>query len=978
MAVPMDENLSAPTERDRAQRLFQKNAELENGLRMAAQSKIPSDPNTWRQMRDNYEAIILEDHEFSEKHEVEYLLWQLHYRRIEEFRSHINSANSAASGGAQPQGGKVLNRSERIMKIRSVFKSFLSEATGFYNDLTLKIKSKYGLHLGFFFEGADNHAMLTKDEKRSSEIKKGLLSCHRCMIYLGDLARYKGLYGDVDSASRDYAASSSYYVQAASLWPASGNPHHQLAILASYSGNDLVAVYRYFRSLAVDSPFSTARDNLIIAFEKNRLSYSLLSGSAKVPSAKTMPTRPAGRGRGRGDARLLSKVTKAENVPVKEQELSTEQIFRSFSTRFVRLNGIVFTRTSLETFGEVFSLLTSDLNGLLGSGPEEQLNFGVDAAENGLTVVRLIAILIFTVHNANRESEGQSYAEILQRTVLLQNAFTSAFEFTGHILKRCVQLRDAASSYLLPAIMVFIEWLACHPDIAAGLDVEEKQASARSFFWNQYVLLLNKLVLSGFAFVESDEDETCFSDMSQYDDEETGNRLALWEDFELRGFSPLVPAQLVLDFSRKQSYGGDGSNKEKKVRAQRIVSAGKTLMNVIRVDQKRIYFDPNMKKFVISTEPRAREDQMRAIITTSPAINVSGQGNPVENTFYLAERQPKTQFHAKGEEEEEEEEEIVFKPTLVCPTSASKSNADETTQTVESYSGGDWSAYGGIVSAPLSSVQMSTALNASYLTAPKISQHTQHISTNPLKWSVEQEALNSEGLRNLKMVENGWFQNQRLPEGLVGLHANMLPPSFSVPANHATNSMIPSQMMLPEAVIPSKLDSIVHSGGNSDGMPVKLSAGLPTISRKTPVSRPARHFGPPPGFSHVPSKQPDESFANLVRKEQQAHPVDDYSWLDGRQSSMTKGVVGMENSMNHASLMHPNVTTGVINNSSVTMDFPFPGKQVSSVQTPAVSESWQDFQLFDQRKQFPRPNLPPASLPRQHQPQSLWSGPYFV
>ena len=42
----------------------------------------------------------------------------------------------------------------------------------------------------------------------------------------------------------------------------------QLAILATYSGDEFVAVYRYFRSLAVDSPFSTARDNLIVAFEK--------------------------------------------------------------------------------------------------------------------------------------------------------------------------------------------------------------------------------------------------------------------------------------------------------------------------------------------------------------------------------------------------------------------------------------------------------------------------------------------------------------------------------------------------------------------------------------------------------------------------------------------------------------------------------------------------------------------------------------
>jgi hypothetical protein len=49
----------------------------------------------------------------------------------------------------------------------------------------------------------------------------------------------------------------------------------QLAILASYSGDELVAVYRYFRSLAVDNPFATARDNLIVAFEK--VSFLLLS-----------------------------------------------------------------------------------------------------------------------------------------------------------------------------------------------------------------------------------------------------------------------------------------------------------------------------------------------------------------------------------------------------------------------------------------------------------------------------------------------------------------------------------------------------------------------------------------------------------------------------------------------------------------------------------------------------------------------------
>lgn len=295
---------------------FSQNIELENRRRRSAQAKVPSDPNAWQQMRENYEAIILEDHGFSEKHNIEYALWQLHYRRIEEFRAHFSAALASKSSSTS-QGVKAPPRPDRINKIRVQFKTFLSEATGFYHDLILKIRAKYGLPLGYFSEDSGYQITMEKDGKRSTDMKRGLISCHRCLIYLGDLARYKGLYGEGDSKSRDYTAASSYYMQAVSLWPSSGNPHHQvfslsflppfgwlvslfphfpvlqfyhvlgfvrlvipmifmmekciliqLGILATYSGDELMAVYRYFRSLAVDSPFPTARDNLIVAFEK--------------------------------------------------------------------------------------------------------------------------------------------------------------------------------------------------------------------------------------------------------------------------------------------------------------------------------------------------------------------------------------------------------------------------------------------------------------------------------------------------------------------------------------------------------------------------------------------------------------------------------------------------------------------------------------------------------------------------------------
>ncbi|KAG2380927.1 Protein SMG7 SMG7-like protein [Vigna angularis] len=249
--------------------------------------------------------VLEVDHAFSEKHNIEYALWQLHYKRIEELRTYFNAAHTSVSSKSS-LGGKGSVRPDRITKIRLQFKTFLSEATGFYHDLIMNIRAKYGLPLGYF-EDSENKIVMGKDEKKSSDMKKGLISCHRCLIYLGDLARYKGLYGGGDSKKHEYAAASSYYLQAATIWPSSGNPYHQLALLASYNEDELTTVYCYFRSLAVDSPFSTTRDNLILAFEKNRQSYSKLSGDVKEHAVNGM---------GKGEAKLVARDTGLKRSPI--------------------------------------------------------------------------------------------------------------------------------------------------------------------------------------------------------------------------------------------------------------------------------------------------------------------------------------------------------------------------------------------------------------------------------------------------------------------------------------------------------------------------------------------------------------------------------------------------------------------------------------------------------------------------------------
>jgi protein SMG7 len=195
------------------------NLKLEVHLKKLAESKLPSNPNIWLEIRENLEGIILADHEFSQKNDCEMALWQLHYRRIEEFRYHINSGSTSSNNSKNNNQ----TNADRLKKIRGSFKVFLSEATGFYHELMLKIRSKYGLPLN-----GDALVVCVKDENKAAEMKKGLMSCHRCLIYLGDLARYKGLYGEGEVVSREFGAASSYYMQALNMCPTSGNPHHQV------------------------------------------------------------------------------------------------------------------------------------------------------------------------------------------------------------------------------------------------------------------------------------------------------------------------------------------------------------------------------------------------------------------------------------------------------------------------------------------------------------------------------------------------------------------------------------------------------------------------------------------------------------------------------------------------------------------------------------------------------------------------------
>ncbi|KAK1300284.1 hypothetical protein QJS10_CPB13g00524 [Acorus calamus] len=200
--------------------------------------------------------------------------------------------------------------------------------------------------------------------------------------------------------------------------------------------------------------------------------------------------------------------------------------------------------------------------------------------------------------------------------------------------------------------------------------------------------------------------------------------------------------------------------------------------------------------------------------------------------------------------------------------------------------------------------------------------------------------------------------------------SHVLPPSA-----YPINVSMSHKLMGAEPLLPSRLDLVVPSVALS----TKVSP-LPTCPSKNPVSRPVRHFGPPPGFSTISSKQQEEPINGKALTDNQ--PLEDeYSWLNGYQFSSTTGT-GTEKSLAHMEELAPQIPAKC-NNMAGMIRFPFPGKQIPTMQAQVDhgkrsldSQFIENRKLYTEQQFYQEPQL--DTLPDQYQGQSLWAARYFV
>ena len=190
-------------------------------------------------IRESYEAVISADFNVATASDVLYSLWRLHYKRIEEFRAEIRKLRSLAAKQQQqqqPRGvphlqGRLsssdgLRTSEALERQLALFRGFLSEASGFFHNLVGKIKSLHGLPYDYAFPDPPPRASTGATEQQLAACRLG---CQQCLVYLGDLARYRELVDDgATSGPRDWSVAAGYYLQASIMLPTHGNPHNQV------------------------------------------------------------------------------------------------------------------------------------------------------------------------------------------------------------------------------------------------------------------------------------------------------------------------------------------------------------------------------------------------------------------------------------------------------------------------------------------------------------------------------------------------------------------------------------------------------------------------------------------------------------------------------------------------------------------------------------------------------------------------------
>ncbi|XP_072917459.1 nonsense-mediated mRNA decay factor SMG5 [Hemitrygon akajei] len=276
--------------------------------------------------------------------------------------------------------------------LECAYRTHLIAGIGFYQHLLLYVQSHYQLELHSSIDWTHVTDPLIGRRKlvtaSGKEMEWAQMACHRCLMYLGDLARYQNELAGVDTEQ----LAERFYYQSLSVAPHVGMPFNQLGTLAGSKYYNVEATYYYLRCIHSEMPFEGAYGNLNRLFEKAAKAYHQIR---RTDTKKLSVSRQ----RTRDIKRLL----------VSFMYLQSLLQPKNSNTADVEVTSIC--QSVLEDFNLCLFYLPSNLNHSGSSEEEEEYDRGCSFLPD-LLIFRMTLICLMSVHSLKKTGLKQYSAAI--------------------------------------------------------------------------------------------------------------------------------------------------------------------------------------------------------------------------------------------------------------------------------------------------------------------------------------------------------------------------------------------------------------------------------------------------------------------------------------------------------------------------------------------------------------------------------------
>ncbi|XP_065276707.1 nonsense-mediated mRNA decay factor SMG5 [Emys orbicularis] len=275
--------------------------------------------------------------------------------------------------------------------LECAYRTHLIAGIGFYQHLLLYIQSHYQLELQCCIDWTHVTDPLIGCKKPVSasgkEMEWAQMACHRCLVYLGDLARYQNELAGVDTE----LLAERFYYQALSVAPQIGMPFNQLGTLAGSKYYNVEATYCYLRCIQSEVSFEGAYGNLKRLYDKAAKMYHQLK---KCETRKLSPSKK----RCKDIKRLLVSFMYLQSL-LQPKSSSVDSELTSLC------------QSVLEDFNLCLFYLPSPPNLSSASEDEEEYESGYSFLPD-LLIFRMVIVCLMSVHSLKRAGSKQYSAAI--------------------------------------------------------------------------------------------------------------------------------------------------------------------------------------------------------------------------------------------------------------------------------------------------------------------------------------------------------------------------------------------------------------------------------------------------------------------------------------------------------------------------------------------------------------------------------------